>query len=267
MNEFVYGNKDRIFVNTDMGCNSNCSYCYLPALNIKHAKKKISVGEAIGLVENLKYYKRGKNGTIISIGCYSECMDQENKEDTFQIIEYFLKQGNYVQLATKKQIDSDFLKRLSEFQNEKRQLWIYVSLPVITESDKMEIGTDIPEKRIKNFALCKQFGINCALYIKPYIDGVTDKDVDKYIDIINRFNIPAIVGEMLSVDEKGEEALVGEKRLYGYKMEGMDSFVRQLKRVTEVYLHSTECIDKEEKFYNEYNSDNTTGNFYINTNM
>lgn len=87
MNEFVYGNENRIFVNTDMGCNSNCSYCYLPALNIKHGIKKISAVEAIGLVEKLEYYKKGKNGTIISIGCYSECMDQENIEDTLLIIE------------------------------------------------------------------------------------------------------------------------------------------------------------------------------------
>lgn len=242
MNEFVYGNEDRIFVNTDMGCNLNCSYCYLPALNIKHGIKKISAVEAIGLVEKSEYYKKGKNGTIISIGCYSECMDQENIEDTLLIIEYFLKQGNYVQLATKKQIDDDFFKRISEYKKEKSQLWIYVSLPIITESSKIEKGTDIPDKRLKNFILCKQFGINCALYIKPYIDGVTDKDIDKYIDIIKRFNIPVVVGEMLSVEKKGEKALVGEKRLYGYKMAGINSFVQQLKKVTEVYWHSTECI-------------------------
>ncbi len=242
MNKFVYGNKDRIFVNTDMGCNLNCSYCYLPALNIKHETKKINAEEVIGLVENLKYYKKGKKGTIISIGCYSECMDQGNIEDTFLITQYFLKQGNYVQLATKKQIDCDFFKRISQYENEKRQLWIYVSLPVITESGRMEVGADIPDKRIENFTLCKQFGINCALYIKPYINGVTDKDVDKYIDIINQYSIPVVVGEMLSVEEKGKKALVGEKRLYEYKVDGMDSFVCQLKKVTRVYLHSTECI-------------------------
>lgn len=47
---------------------------------------------------------------------------------------------------------------------------------------------------------------------------------------------------MLSVEKKGEKVLVGEKRLYGYKMDGIDRFVQQLKKVTEVYLHSTECI-------------------------
>ena len=245
MSEFVYGDEERIFVNTDMGCSSHCNYCYLTSLNILKGRKRINAEEAIRLVEDLDYYKPGMNGTIISIGCYSECMAQENIEDTFVVTEYFLKQGNYVQLATKKQINRDFLERLSKNENQKERLWIYTSIPVITDSDKIELGTDTLDKRLDNFVTCKQFGMNYALYIKPYIEGVTDKDIDKYIDIIKYFNIPVVVvGEMLSTKGTGEVVLVGEKRLYCQRTDGMDDFVRQLKKVTDVYLHSTECIKK-----------------------
>ena len=43
--------------------------------------------------------------TLITLGCFSECWDEHNKPHTLELIKYFLRQGNQVQLSTKKQID------------------------------------------------------------------------------------------------------------------------------------------------------------------
>lgn len=242
MNEFVYGNMERIFVNTDMGCAARCSYCYLPSMGIKHGIKKIDAAEAVDMVESMDYYREGKGGSIISIGCYSECMDSENIEDTFQVVRHFLKRGNYVQLATKKEISREFLQKIAGCRYEKHQLWIYVSLPVITDSLILEAGTDAPEKRIRNFDLCKEFGIDSVLYIKPYLEKHTDKDREKYMKIITKYDIPVVIGEMLDISGMGKAALVGENRLFGHKTQNMEIFITEVKKISKVYQHSTECI-------------------------
>jgi len=38
LNNYLYGNKERLFLNTNLGCNAQCSYCYLPILNFNLGK-------------------------------------------------------------------------------------------------------------------------------------------------------------------------------------------------------------------------------------
>lgn len=247
VNNFVYGDTKRIFVNTDMGCNANCRYCYLPSLDIVHGKRKICAHQAIELVENLGYYKPGKEGSIISIGCYSECMDKNNVADTIALVKYFVGKGNFVQLSTKKQIEKSFFEQIIKCDNIEKRLWIYISLPVITNSYFMEEGTDSPYERMRNFDICRQYNINSVLYIKPYLDGATDQDIIQYSKLVTQYNIPAVVGEMLSTRQTMQKSIVGEKRLFEYTVKGMDEFINQLEKSTKVYLHSIDCMkDKGE---------------------
>jgi len=44
MNSFVSGDKDRIFINTALGCNAKCKYCYLKSLDIEAYPKRIVKG-------------------------------------------------------------------------------------------------------------------------------------------------------------------------------------------------------------------------------
>lgn len=239
---FVYGDESRIFINTDLGCRAKCKYCYLPSLKISHGENKISALQAINYVEQLEYYIPGKKGSIISIGCYSECMDEDNVLDTILLVQHFLSRGNYVQLATKKEINRLFFEKVSRSSNVNTQLWINISMPVISKSETIEEGTDLPHKRLKNFDLCKEFDINCALYIKPYMEYFTDTDISEFISIIQRYKIPVIVGELLTTQWSEKKALVGEECLYEHKKLGMDNFVTELCKYTKVYLHSTECM-------------------------
>ncbi len=242
VNNFVYGDASRIFVNTDMGCKANCQYCYLPALNIVHGERKISAHQAIEIVENLEYYRSGKKGSIISVGCYSECMDEDNITDTIELVKHFIERDNFVQLATKKKIEKHFFGEIIQCANVERRLWIYVSLPVISNYHLIETGTDSPCERIKNFDVCKQYNINSALYIKPYLEGITNQDINQYSKLVSHYNIPAIVGEMLTTRDTMNATLVGEKRLFEYKIEGMDEFIDQLQKETRVFAHSIDCI-------------------------
>lgn len=242
VNNFVYGDANRIFINTDMGCNAGCKYCYLPSLNIVHGERRISVSKAIELVNNLGCYMPGQRGSIISIGCYSECMDQDNITDTIALIKYFVEKKNFVQLATKKKIIDSFFKEIIKYENVRKYLWIYVSLPTITNSHILELGTDSPYDRIKNFDLCRKYGIHNVLYIKPYLNGITIQDVIQYNELIREYNIPVVVGNGLSIEPTPKHAVVGEKRLYEHSEKDMEKFITKIKNNIDVYLHSTDCL-------------------------
>jgi DNA repair photolyase len=241
-NKFVYGDSSRIFVNTDMGCKASCQYCYLPSLNIVHGTRKITAYEAIEQVENLRYYKPGREGSIISIGCYSECMDIDNIEDTILLVQHFSRRGNLVQLATKKKIDRSFFESIIQADSQKQCLWIFVSIPVITNSSIIEPGTDSPDERIENFELCREYGVNSALYIKPYLANLTDQDINKYLEIVHIYDVPVVVGNMLNIKYGGEKVLVGEERLYEHAKRNKDKFVNEVEKKSKVYLHSIDCM-------------------------
>lgn len=242
INNFVYGDVKRIFVNTDMGCSASCKYCYLPLLGIEHGKRSISAEQAIKLVEDLENYRHGKKGSVISVGCYSECMNEQNIAETITLVKHFMKRGNFVQLATKKKIEKFFFDEVIQCNHVKERLWIYISMPVITNSNRIEIGTDSPIQRIKNFELCKEYQINCALYIKPYLTGITIQDIAQYCELVRYYNIPAVVGRMLNTEHAGKEALVGENRLFEQKMSDIDIFRNELAKNTKVYSHSLDCV-------------------------
>ena len=101
-NAYIFANDNkRVFINSSLGCKGQCSYCYLPMLgyNNKSIKKSISAKKIIELLEqnNLNI----NNNTLISLGCFSECWDENNKNETIDIIKYFLKNGTQIQLSTK----------------------------------------------------------------------------------------------------------------------------------------------------------------------
>ena len=90
---YLFSNEpDRLFINTSLGCSSNCSYCYLPKLKYSKGKKLDTYITADVLIEQVNLYdnfKEGKEGTLISFGCYSECWDEQNKPQTIKLIKYY----------------------------------------------------------------------------------------------------------------------------------------------------------------------------------
>ena len=138
-------NTNRLFVNTSLGCNANCSYCYLPNLNYSKGKELntyITAEELIKQIETYKDFKTGKNGTLISFGCYSECWDEINKPQTIKLIKYFLEKGNQIQFATKRYVDYKDLIDVSKFIKYYNQLTIFISSATISEWNKFEKGTN-----------------------------------------------------------------------------------------------------------------------------
>jgi len=193
---YVYGDSSRMFINATLGCRSRCSYCYLPSLSYQLNATDLVVlssSELIIKVESHPEYKRGKDGTILSLGCYSECWDDSTRDVTIELIKYFLQQGNSIQFATKRCIAIEDLKKIADYIMWKGQLCIFISSSTISKWDTVERGTDAPEERFKSFYAASALDIPIYLYIKPVIRNVTFRDLDHYLSVIKEYPVNGVV--------------------------------------------------------------------------
>lgn len=245
MNDFVYGNQIRVFINTALGCSANCQYCYLPELGYSNAPTFLSAEDVIKELESKEYFIRGRQGTIISIGCYSECWDEKNKQETLKLIKYFAKYENYIQLATKKKIAFEELLIINSFAIFENQVGIYLSIPTISQTLLLESGTDNIDNRLSPLAYINILeNIYFALYIKPVIPNVTIQDIEAYRKIIENYQIPVIVGAMLVLrNDNNSEIAVGNGRLDETGSEEAQNIIYSLSPFGKVYSHSTELVN------------------------
>ena len=72
-------------MNTSIGCNAGCSYCYLPRLGISGSDVRIAAENLLEALQKVTYLKEGRKGSILSLGCYSECLDNQNISETFRL--------------------------------------------------------------------------------------------------------------------------------------------------------------------------------------
>lgn len=245
---YLFSNdKERIFINTSLGCSANCSYCYLPTLNYSKGKELsnyITAEELIKQFEEYKDFKEGKDGTLVSFGCYSECWNDKNKKETIKLINYFLEKGNQIQFSTKRYVDYKDLEEISKKIKYKGQLVIFISSVSITEWDKYENKTTNPDERFKSFKIQEKLNIPVILYIKPVLYNVTINDIDKYIELIKKYNIKdVVVGSIIKTNGTGEVApFVNDNSMHASHIEQEDIIIDKLSKLCNVYKKSTYAL-------------------------
>lgn len=245
-NHFVYGDRTRIFINTALGCEACCQYCYLPDLKMGASPQYITAKEALGLLEQLEYFVPGPDGTILSIGCYSECWDSHNRGQTIELLEKLAPLGNYIQLATKRQIARSDLLHINEIALFPEQIGLYLSVPTVCHSEELEPGTDPVECRLTPLETVSALDkLACILYIKPVLAGITLQDKHIYGNLIKRYGVKVIIGPLLqhTVQEHGA-VLVGEGALKEVEQEECVQLFQFLSRYGKVYMHSTDVINE-----------------------
>jgi DNA repair photolyase len=193
---YVYGDSSRMFINATLGCKSRCSYCYLPSLSYELNAKNLQVvpsHKLIITVESNPEFKPGRDGTIISLGCYSECWDESTRDVTIELIKHFLQKGNSIQFATKRHITIDDLRKIAPYIIWKGQLCIFISSSTVSKWNTLERGTDAPEIRFKSFYAASALDIPIYLYIKPVIKHVTGSDLGCYLSVIKTHPVTGVV--------------------------------------------------------------------------
>lgn len=84
MSLLVSGTQNRIFLNTSIGCDCMCRYCYLPDIGVVGVEY-FGHQKVFDELISLPYYKPGPMGSVLSIGCYSECFSPENRQETLSL--------------------------------------------------------------------------------------------------------------------------------------------------------------------------------------
>lgn len=244
-NEFmgVGGNKDRIYISASWGCRYHCKYCYLGEMGVYGVTRYYSVNEILNEISKQNIFIPGRKGSIITIGCYSECMDEINKTVTMKLICYFLEKNNYVQLATKKRIEIKDLIEIKKHIQYEKQMFLCVSLPTLSHADFFEPDIDKPICRIKNLDVRNKYGVEPCLYIKPFMDGITVEDLDSYIQLIKQFKPSVIVGKRMHIYRGiGEKLYISHTAMAENHSCEINKFVNALRKITDVYAHSCEPI-------------------------
>ena len=240
-------NNDRIFINTCLGCRGGCSYCYLPTLGYDNTGKDLLVKDASEIIKDIEesHFNINEN-TLITFGCFSECWDEQNKPQTIRLISHFLQKGNQVQLATKKQIKIEECKQFQQLIKYMGQLVIFVSSATISQWDKIEKNTEMPEKRFKTFEISKTLDIPTVLYMKPILKGTTIKDIELYEDVIKKFAVKDVVVGSIFKEEKTDETVhfSDNNKLFYNPVPDELEIKRRLLPLCNVYSRSSEVMKK-----------------------
>lgn len=213
----LFGEKSRLFINLDLGCSSECNYCYLPSEKIQIGRNNSNNNNQISaqeLHEQLckdERFAPGPEGTLLSIGCYSETWDPRNRKNTVQLIKMLLRHGNNIQLATKRKIDSSDIKTIKEDEHWNKQLSIYISSTTLSHWKEYEKRTIPPHVRFLSFKSCADLDIPAALYIKPVLPGITVLDVNLFGELMQNHKIPCIVGDMFIENNNGMASPISKK--------------------------------------------------------
>lgn len=241
---------NRVFINNIIGCTSDCQYCYLKNIGIQQVEV-YSAEEVIAEFERLHDVSPQK--TIISFGCYAECMLEDNLFEMEKLIKYFSSSGYYIQISTKKKISHEWLGRIEKSLIKKTQLNIYISLPTLGQANDIESKADHVSDRITNFDFCSKEGkIEMYMYVKPFLDNITIKDIDEYVFLQNKYKMKTIVGNIFRFDLKeGEQIYVGKNEMYERNSNMRDEFMKRLTQSGAVYCHSLDPIKDKMKRNNE----------------
>lgn len=243
---FAKDNK-RIFINTSLGCAGQCAYCYLPQMGYSNSSenyKTISAQTIIDFIEKNKLDINQK--TLITLGCYSECWDKYNKIETVNLIKYFLKKGNQIQLSTKKQISKEELTEVLPLINYFGQLVIFVSSATISKHDTIEKNTTPIPNRFQNFSLFNSLNIPVVLYMKPVLKDITINDLELYKKYIEKYNIKDVVVGSIFTNYISKETIhfSNKNELFYTKNSDEDMIIAELSRITNVYKRSSEVMHK-----------------------
>lgn len=231
----------RLFVNTSLGCSGGCSYCYLNEVGYSNndANKVITADEIISFLEKSNY--KLSADTLITIGCFSECFDKNNKDETIKIIKYFLSKGNQVQLSTKKKISKDDMSDILPLIKYYGQLVIFISSTTISKHDLFEKNTDAIDMRFKSFELLKE-NIPVVLYLKPVLKDVTYKDIDLYKNYINKYKIDYVVVGSIFTDKESNETVhfSNDNKLFYNPINDEEKIINELSTICHVFSRSTD---------------------------
>lgn len=209
--------------------------------------------ETLDYVKNHPCFVTGQQGSIISLCPTTEPFKSgESAYLIMLILEAFLQLGNPVQISTKESIPVEIFQLAQQRCISERQVYFNISTSCISKAPIIEPKASPLKIRFENFEAIKAYDkLTSCIYIKPFTLE-TLKDLEQYIDIINRYKPDvACVGidfKKATILEKPCDLLYHSKEVVDkaldLNLESRILFVRNQieKRASIPVFHSSTCI-------------------------
>lgn len=247
-NNHLYYINNRLFINCVLGCASDCNYCYLDEIGLAKGKivSEVNSSEIISILEENPDSLWNPTKTLVQFGCYSDPWAKLSRNRTIDLIKW-LDANNYkITLSTKQYIDTSDLNKLIGIEN-KYNVFFLISMPIVNDISSHEKGTSSLSLRLKSIENLIKFGFKVAIYIKPFIPGITINGLALFKSIMKDYNIPVIFGKLFTEDGTGKVAIVSETIVF-YENECNEYYFMRnaLSENGLVYGHSYEVLWSKE---------------------
>src|SRR6266581_2256174 len=145
-NTIVFAEKlGRVFINPALGCASKCRFCYTEELGFTALELSPFDGDDVrGELLKIPQFFPGRHGTLISLSPDTEPFDKRVLAKTLGYITSLSTLGNPMQIATRRKLERDTVRRILDSLIYPDQLILFVSSCTISYHNVIEVGTTTP---------------------------------------------------------------------------------------------------------------------------
>jgi DNA repair photolyase len=264
----------RFFVSPILGCKAHCSYCYIfsEGYTSRIVRNNFTIDESIRWILDHAEYHQGNTGSILSVGAWGDPFPPKDDEAiayTLCWIKKLCELGNPLQLISRFALHNSTIEEISSYSKYKNQILFSTSISTFRSWQEIEPNTDPPIDRLKTLSRFLERGIPANLMIKPFLNGITNLEVEDFTASLLRFNIKyCVVGslhwnedirefmrktergitvEMLDLMEEEERLQLfdctSEKKMYTYHSSLLDEFIAQLELAGVNVFKKSSCVN------------------------
>ena len=195
----------RLFIDiTEEGCPCGCLYCYVKnkAGNEVLLEESEIARLSTELVENSNYVP-GPHGTLLAFGSHCDLFRTQTVFKTFlSVLRSVAPLGNPIQVSTKQLVTSNWAAQIAAARTYDTQIVVFISCATLNNSRLYEPGVVPPARRFDSFESLQAFNIPSCFYIKPFLPGVTNREVSAFIEAIQIIRPDAVCVGALYLNEQ-----------------------------------------------------------------
>ncbi len=191
-----------ITVHPAIGCDLGCVYCYIADMGFPTDKVEpypLSGEELKCALMHNPHVIPTKYGTYVAVGSVTEPFHPLSLNRTLEYLKALDELRNHVQISYKMIMPE---RKLSEFVNSIREISVLISISSVKKWKELEPRLPSPEQRLEMGSKIKKGGKRVALFLRPLIPQITDKEAREILELSLSYGIDEIVIGGMRVTER-----------------------------------------------------------------
>lgn len=187
-------------IHTGIGCDYACAYCYIYDMGFPGRVKSYPLTplEMVYAIALNPYVLPEKS--LLAYGSVTEPFHPMTRDLT---VEYIREIGKRLkplsQVSTKSFINENLAEKLRESEP---NISILLTIVTLDRSGELEPRAPPPLKRLEGASIAVEKGLNVALFVRPIIPGVTDREAERILSIALEHGIRDVVFGSLRITKR-----------------------------------------------------------------